>query len=561
MADTAERNWNCHSWVVAHEPQKVVAYERVRGADTQPRAYVRVWNSKKRAWAKRSLKMSVRDESGNVDQDLVAVAFKRAGEIAKALRNGATVDALPVVVASADELTLEDGFNLAFRPYDPESQYSGKVRPTRHRADARRAAADVVRVLGPKKTWASLEKRDYARIWQRVADVRNGDAVWESKLKNRNGMPKQRRPGWQWCRIMLATLFSVGRWLEDEGRLPPKTLTIPHNWRGTLQEEWTKMTGESTRKSKPRYTVAELGRLWTALPLTDPRVRLGLTLGAELRIGQVIRVRRSNLDLSHVGAFGMGRLEVVGRGRKKGVVMDLTPEQRRVVDEMLNPRTGYLGKLEAAYLDGVRDDYPLFPQYVFMDGRNQALADVPDEVMHRRSFLRLFYRLEATAGVEHREGRGWYGIRRLTTDLAPEYTTDSRILNKIGGWTDTQTREDYQDEDNPEDASRAARVRRALRSDVTTKVTARLEGPRGEVLEHLVMAADAETLGALFRSLATVEPTRALDVLRLIRADGLKTVSAEEAWARLSKEDLLPLLQSSAPEVRSEALVFMTEVS
>lgn len=29
----------------------------------------------------------------------------------------------------------------------------------------------------------------------------------------------------------------------------------------------------------------------------------------------------------------------------------------------------------------------------------------------------------------------------------------------------------------------------------------------------------------------------------------------------MSKEDLLPLLQASAPEVRSEALVFMTEVS
>lgn len=561
MADGTDGQAGGWSAVVAEEPQKVVAFERARGHDANPRAYVRVWDGEERLYRKRSLKMSVRDGDGNLDPDLVAKAIKKAGETAEALLEGTEPKDLPSVPASEPEgLTLEEGFDLAFRPYDPDSRYGGKYRDTRYRKDARRAANDVMRVLGPKKKWATLSKRDVERIWTRVADVRNGDVVWHSKLTDADGRPKHRSPGWQWCRIMLATLFSVGRWLEDEEKLPSNTVSAPSNWRGELREEWTKMTGESTRKSKPRYSQRELGKIWSALPKADPRVRLALIIGAELRVGQVLRTRRSNLDLSEAGEFDCGRVEIVGRGRKRGTVLDLTPEQRAVIDKALDPESGHLGKLEAAYRGGDREDYPLFPQHVFTGDRTQAPADVPDEVMDRRYFLELFHQLEQRAGVEHKTGRGWYGIRRLATDLAPEYTKDARVLNALGGWTDTKTRENYQHEDNPDDAARAARVRQAYREDAETRAKAKLERSQAEVLEDLVMMADEETLGNLFQTLATVAPERALEVLRVIRADGLKTVSAEEAWSKLDYEDLGPLLEADDPAVRREAAGYLTEV-
>ena len=42
-------------------------------------------------------------------------------------------------------------------------------------------------------------------------------------------------------------------------------------------------------------------------PEVDPRIALAIELGAEARLGQVSRMMRSDVDLSPVGAFGLGR--------------------------------------------------------------------------------------------------------------------------------------------------------------------------------------------------------------------------------------------------------------
>jgi hypothetical protein len=38
-----------------------------------------------------------------------------------------------------------------------------------------------------------------------------------------------------------------------------------------------------------------------------------------------------------------------------------------------------------------------------------------------------FVDLERIAGVEHRRGRSFYGLRRQATDLAPEFSQDARV--------------------------------------------------------------------------------------------------------------------------------------
>ena len=43
-----------------------------------------------------------------------------------------------------------------------------------------------------------------------------------------------------------------------------------------------------------------------------------------------------------------------------------------------------------------------------------------------------FKQLEAIAKVDHVEGRGWYGLRRIAADLAESATTDDRVKDRLG---------------------------------------------------------------------------------------------------------------------------------
>ncbi len=75
-----------------------------------------------------------------------------------------------------------------------------------------------------------------------------------------------------------------------------------------------------------------------------------------------------------------------------------------------------------------------------------------------------FRQLEAIAKVNHVEGRGWYGLRRIATDLAESATADDRVKDRLGGWQDSDTRKQiYQDRQTDELRAEAAKVRRALR--------------------------------------------------------------------------------------------------
>jgi hypothetical protein len=61
----------------------------------------------------------------------------------------------------------------------------------------------------------------------------------------------------------------------------------------------------------------------------------------------------------------------------------------------------------------------------------------------------MFVAVEAIAGVEHVEGRAFYGLRRQATDLAPEFASDARVLNRLSGHLDSATRERvYQEKEN-----------------------------------------------------------------------------------------------------------------
>ena len=52
-----------------------------------------------------------------------------------------------------------------------------------------------------------------------------------------------------------------------------------------------------------------------------------------------------------------------------------------------------------------------------------------------------FKELEGIAQVDHVEGRGWYGLRRIAADLAESATTDDRVKDRLGGWQASENTE------------------------------------------------------------------------------------------------------------------------
>ena len=157
----------------------------------------------------------------------------------------------------------------------------------------------------------------------------------------------------------------------------------------------------------------------------------------------------------------------LGRGKKHGEVVDLHPELRALVDEVLS--TGYLAEAEASLQRGEIEDYYLFPA-----GRLKQGKALVDRCVHQplgpTAIRDMFRALEKAAGVEHQPGRSFYGLRRQATDLAPEFAQDARVLNRLTGHLDSATRERvYQDPQNELVRARAAKARRQMRDYLAGK--------------------------------------------------------------------------------------------
>jgi integrase len=262
-------------------------------------------------------------------------------------------------------------------------------------------------------------------------------------------------------------LYAVASWLRQEGLIPDSAAIPKANWKVKLREEWRALTGHRVEVQRPRHQVDEVAAIFAALPKADPRLRLLIELAAELRAGQAVRAKRSDLILDEqVGGFGLGRFIVHGAGKKHGETVDLHPELRALVDEVLS--TGYLSEAEAAYQSGEISDYFLFPTGKLQGGAYVPLYRATDKPLSDHTLREKFGELEAIAGVEHRRGRAFYGLRRQATDLAPEFAQDAQVLNRISGHSDSATRERiYQDPQNERVRARAAEARRNMRAFLT----------------------------------------------------------------------------------------------
>jgi integrase len=304
--------------------------------------------------------------------------------------------------------------------------------------------------------------------------------------------------GWRSLLRAVSALYTVWDHLvERHGDAFPAS-PRPARMKARLRADWEKVTGENTkllqwqRKKKFRYDRPELEKLFPNLgavrtvtvtrgrkhrreveevrALCDPRVRLVVEIGAELRPGQVLRAMRSMLDMEHgIGGYGLGRFHgsLVGTNGKPGQDVDLHPEMREHLEHVLTK--GYLAELEAAYESGALADYPLFPGGKLVAGRIplRRVEKHPTRHLSKSQAIAYWRVFESAVGVPHVEGRSFFGLRRGLTDVARDHASDGRVLNNLTGHTNDQTREDYYlDGKRDEDIAAAAVTRRAVRLSI-----------------------------------------------------------------------------------------------
>lgn len=415
---------------------------KIRIAEREPGGVLYLlWLDKKGKQQKRSLGHRDRRE-GKREALAAAAAMMQANA---AVRGVVIVNTQPQPEKRTNEgapapLTLAQG---VARMFDPLKGAYATVND--HVRQAKRYAEAAVSLLEPDLTWE---------------DFTPGVMMYLVRL-----MAQQSRDGSgaNAAEKTCVMLYAIASWLRQEGLIPDSAAIPKARWKVKLREEWRALTGHRVEVQRPRHQVDEVAAIFAALPKADPRLRLLIELAAELRAGQAVRAKRSDLILDEgVGGFGLGRFIVHGAGKKHGETVDLHPELRALVDEVLS--TGYLSEAENAYRCGEVADYFLFPTGK-LKGGCVPLCRATDKPVSDHSLRVMFRDLEAIAGVEHRRGRAFYGLRRQATDLAPEFAQDAQVLNRISGHSDSATRERiYQDPQNERVRARAAEARRNMRA-------------------------------------------------------------------------------------------------
>jgi integrase len=411
--------------------------------------------------------------------------------------------------------TLAEGFAYAL-PSKADPAHVGAMYPTRDQTslDARHAADYVEAHLGADTRWDELRPNCSTELWRACARA----------YKDGTG------PGYRTAERAVSVLCRTWEFLRELYPEDIPAVQRPSRWNVKAKADWEKITGENIknqrkrRRKELRYSEEEarflLGNL-AALdaegkPLLDPRIRPILEIGAELRPGQVLRANRSQLDLSEgVGGFGLGRFngEELGRGKKEGETVDLHPELRAYLDDLLG--NGHLSLLEKAYRAGEISDYPLFPGGRPTDGKftvEQVFRSEEPVRINKRTAIAAWNAFEKAVGVAHVDDRSFYGLRRILSDKANDYTTDDRVLNRMTGNTAETRKQYYLDKERDEDRAKAAEVRRRMRLDLAGGV----EGAQTSVEEAETPEVPDVSLAAALGKLDPEARRKALELLGLL---------------------------------------------
>lgn len=436
--------------------------------------YIFWWEGKRRRHYRLHGIDTVHRPDGRIDPAAVVRASALAMHQYAAITGAEDGMGSEALVIDPSRLTLREGFQLVLRV--PGGKYPTT---TPQWKDMDRASGRVTGILGGHRVWSELRSKDYTAVWRSMAQNTQDTGL-----------------GPRMAEQTIQLLQAASNWLHRND-YTTRAPQAPKGWRQELKKDWTELTGDSEeaiQPSRPRYTAEETKKIFSVLPEADPRIRLAIEIGAEYRMGQVLRVRRSGIELGEAGETTL--LRIPGAGRKPGAKIALTQTQDDTLRDAIGA-SGHLADLEEAYRGGEISDYPLFPAGELVKGR---IAWDGKTLMNRRTALAQFYAVEKAAGVEPIDGRGWYGLRRGFSDLTRVETTDERVRDAAGGWTtgsETRSRI-YMDPNDLSVIEEAARVRRKVRTFA--------EKPMGEDAPSRKKAELLEAEG--------VSPERIAEVLR-----------------------------------------------
>jgi integrase len=390
-------------WSTGSGPNKVTALEMPNRRSV---LYLR-WRANGN-WAVESLKESCRTDKGR----LIQAACDRAKDAARAKSTELMGNIRPVstpvgTYRDSQHVTLYATSDLVFHP-----ETGVWSEGTAHGKEIKRSLDFAMSVWGAEKPWTAVTRADWRLLWRRRM------ATLQAAGKRGNRMAE----------VVVQRLVTMAEWLVDEGHVL-RVEKPERKWKEAIAADYIRMTGADPVVHRPRHSLEEMRQLLAASQQADPRFRLLLVLGAELRLGQVARCRRSDLNLDE------WTLTVRGRGKKQGTVVHLTAVQRAEVQQAL---AGYLQRLDRECVD-----YPLFPQGQMPGGRKGAPVADPDrhgfaKPVGRRWILAQFRACETRAGIPHVEGRGAYGVKRAAVDGVKREKISREALKEFGGWADTQ---------------------------------------------------------------------------------------------------------------------------
>lgn len=424
-------------YVIGMLPHRVMAYEDMTRNGI---VYLR-WRVAG-DWKRKSLGFAVRTTKGVIDKAQEKRARQAADEMYGRLVSGGAMPKKPVA-----ELTIADGWTLA---KDPDT---GKwPDDTMHRREMDRAFERAKSTWGARTAWNSIDRGEIRKLWR--TEFRRARALGHEGVRS--------------TEVVIARVMAVANWLRDEQKIAP-TACLP--WKAMKDEmrtDFAKATKGRHEVKRLRYTPEQYRAMLASADQVDPRWALLLSLGAEYRLGQVKRVRRTDVDLAG------NRVTVRGAGKKRGMVIALTKGQRAQLEAALGPG-GYLYGLEQAYSRGKVADYPLFPgrRLPVKDGAIVTRAEHAErddlDNTQMRAWLKANEKRARVDGkpIAHETGRGWYGLRRAAVDAAKAAKISREGLQAHGGWSDAQIPDTiYADQQMSYAQQEAAEIRAKIRGEI-----------------------------------------------------------------------------------------------
>lgn len=293
-------------------------------------------------------------------------------------------------------------------------------------------------LIGNATPMSELRHSHYRQLWRSMAREHATSGTY----------------GLRYAEQVVGSVRSAVVWLQQEEIIGPDYGLPAVGWKAQLRKDWGEITSVpvDVKPARPRYTEKELAKLLGALDKADPRLALLVCVGAPLRLGQVVRLRRSD-----VRGIRYGGLHVAGRGKKKGATPRLTMRERHALTKAM--ATGYLSEVEALYRAKKIKDFNLFAGGKLAAGKLQK-KNAQRAPLKGNSLNQIWRKLETLAGVAHMPGRAAYGARRKLADMVDKLAISPGAKNAVGGWTKTLTREVYLEAEN-EDTTNEARGARA----------------------------------------------------------------------------------------------------